>query len=203
MQTAVLEAIDKVKKQQNELYLQRDTVTNLITEANQIKDEIIRLRNDCQNEVNLLQNVIADQGATQSMQTLTQRVYSSIKEHVNMAINNGHDAFANDIVVLRSTVGDLKKDIKRGQSTLDEATKELLGRLEDTDNAIGVLDGNIKDIGKEITEVDAWTVEHLRNIKTKLKDLKSDVEDIKQARPDPPTQSPILQLYRLYNPPNI
>ena len=49
----------------------------------------------------------------------------------------------------------------------------MLGRVEDTDNAIGVFDGNIKDIGKEITEVDTWTVEHLRNIKTKLKDRKS------------------------------
>ena len=76
-------------------------------------------------------------------------------------------------------------------------------RVEDTDNAIGVLDGNIKDIGKEITEVDAWTVEHLRNIKTKLKDLKSDVEEIKRARPDPPTRSPTPQLYRPYNPLNI
>ena len=86
---------------------------------------------------------------------------------------------------------------------MDEKTKELLGRMEDTDNAIGVLDGNIKDIGKEITEVDTWTVEHLRNIKTKLKDFKSNVEEIKQTRPDSPTRSPTLQPYRPYIPPNI
>ena len=89
------------------------------------------------------------------METLTQRVYSLIKEHVNTAINNSHDTFVDNIIVLRSIVRDLKKDIKKGQSTLDEKTKKLLGRVEDTDNAIGVLDGNIKDIGKEITEVDA------------------------------------------------
>ena len=70
---------------------------------------------------------------------------------------------------------------------MDKKTKELLERVEDADNAIRVLDGNNKDIGKEITKVDTWTVEHLRNIKTKLKDLKSDVEAMKRAHPDPPT----------------
>ena len=108
-----------------------------------------------------------------------------------------------NIVVLRSIVGDLKKDIKKGQNTLDEKTKELLERVEDVDNAIGVLDGNIKDIGKEITEVDTWTVAYLRNIKTKLKDLKGDVEDIKRPHPDPPIRSPTSQPYRPYIPPNI
>ena len=102
-----------------------------------------------------------------------------IKEHVNTAINNSHDTWADNIVVFRSIVRDLKKDIKKGQSTLDKKTKELLGRVEDMDKAIKVLDGNIKDIGKVITEVDAWTVNHFRNIKTKLKDLKSDIEEIK------------------------
>ena len=155
----------------------------------------MRLQSDCQNEVNLLRSVVRDQGATKSMETHTQRAYSSIKEHVNTTINNSHNTFADNIVVLQSIIKDLKKDIKKGQNTLDEKARELLERVEDADNPMGVLDGNIKDIGKEITKVDTWTVEHLRNIKTKLKDLQSDVEEMKRTHPDPPTQSPTLQLY--------
>ena len=129
------------------------------------------------------------------METLTQRVYLSIKEHVNTSINNIHEVFADNIAILRSIIGDLKKHIWKGQHILDEKIKELVERLEDMDNAIGVLDGNIKDIGKEVTEVDQWIAEHLRNIKTKLKNLKINVEEIKQACLNPPTRSPTPQLY--------
>ena len=88
------------------------------------------------------------------MGTLTQQVYASIKEHLNTLINDSHEAFIDDIVALRNIVGDLKKDIRKGQNTLDVKIRELSERLEDTDNAIGVLNRKIKDMGKEITEVD-------------------------------------------------
>ena len=167
-------------------------MTNLITEANQIKNEITRLRKDCRDEVNLLRSVVAEKGTTKSMETLTQRVYSSVKTHVDSILNHTHKVFADNIATLR-----------KDNTISDGKIRRLSEKLEDTDNAVGILDGNIKHIEEEITDVDKWTTEHLRNIKIKLRDLKNETEELKQLQPNLPSRASTPYIYQPFNPPNI